>query len=170
MTKVLVIGVGGQVSTELVRLKPGWCALETAGQDQLELTDTQVIADYVAARNPDIVINAAAYTAVDLAEKEPEIASLINAVAPGQIAAGAARADAAIIHLSTDYVFDGKAPLLYKEDDPTAPLGVYGQTKLAGERAVMAANDRHIIARTAWVYSAHGKNFVKSMLQLGAAN
>ncbi len=117
-------------------------------------------------RQPDLVVSAAAYTAVDQAEDEPDLAHSINAVGAGAVAQAAADIGAPVIHLSTDYVFSGDGEKPYTEDDPTGPHGVYGRTKLDGETAVAAANPRHLILRTAWVYSPFGKNFVKTMLRL----
>ena len=113
-----------------------------------------------------MVINAAAYTAVDKAEKEPELAARANAVAPGLIAERCARYRIPMIHISTDYVFDGTKTSAYVESDPIKPLGVYGRTKAAGEAAVRAATERHLILRTSWVYGVHGANFLKTMLRL----
>ncbi len=121
----------------------------------------------IAAAKPDIVVSAAAYTAVDLAEDEPERAHAVNALGAGAVAAAAADVGAPVIHLSTDYVFSGDKEGEYRETDQPDPQGVYGRTKLEGERAVAAANPRHVILRTAWVYSPFGRNFVKTMLGLG---
>jgi dTDP-4-dehydrorhamnose reductase len=117
---------------------------------------------------PDVVVNAAAYTAVDRAETEPASAFRANAEAPAVIAAACADRGATLVHYSTDYVFDGSGSRAYREDDPTAPLGVYGASKLAGEQAIRASGARHLILRTAWVYAAHGKNFLRTMLRLAA--
>ena len=117
---------------------------------------------------PDIVVNAAAYTAVDRAEDEPDAAFRANAQAPRVIAETCAARDALLVHYSTDYVFDGSGTRPYREDDPTAPLGVYGASKLAGEDAIRASGARHMIFRTAWVYAAHGRNFLRTMLRLAA--
>ena len=124
------------------------------------------LAEKIAALAPDLVINAAAYTAVDRAESEPDLAMTINATAAGEVARGARLAGAPIIQISTDYVFDGTLDRPYRETDPVSPLGVYGRTKLAGEQAVAEANPDHIILRTSWVYSPFGRNFVKTMLRL----
>src|SRR3546814_487168 len=122
----------------------------------------------IARTAPDVVVNAAAHTAVDRAESEPDTAFRANAQAPGQLAAACAIRDALLVHYSTDYVFDGSATRPYREDDPTAPLGVYGTSKLAGEDAIRDSGARHMIFRTAWVYAAHGRNFLLTMLRLGA--
>lgn len=168
MKKIIIVGVNGQLATCLRQAPCDWGVMRAIGRPDIDLSEPNGLADSVAALAPDLVINAAAYTAVDNAEREPEIARVLNAVAPDQIAQGAAQAGAPIIHISTDYVFDGTAPRPYRETDPTAPLGVYGRTKREGEQMVAKANGQHIIARTAWVFSAHGANFVKSILRLGA--
>ena len=138
------------------------------GRPELDLESPGSAAVAIAEAAPDIVINAAAYTAVDQAEDEPERAFRINADAAGEIADAAARTGAAVIQLSTDYVFDGQGEGPYREDAPVNPLGVYGRSKLAGEEQVRAANPRHAIVRTAWVYSPFGRNFVKSMMAAAA--
>lgn len=126
------------------------------------------VAAAIGAHAPDLVINAAAYTAVDRAEEDRAAAFRINAEAVGEIAEAAAAAGAALIHISTDYVFDGTKPAPYREDDPVGPVNVYGASKLAGERAALATNPRTVILRTAWVYAPWGRNFVTTMLRLGA--
>ncbi|QFR34380.1 dTDP-4-dehydrorhamnose reductase [Ancylobacter sp. TS-1] len=167
MTRLLLLGAGGQVGREIAALAPGrvpgLVALDRAG---LDITDAPALDAALAAHRPDVVINAAGYTAVDRAESEPEAAHLINAVAPGRIAAACARHGARLIHISTDYVFDGTKAGAYVEDDPVAPLGVYGISKEAGERAVRERLDAHLIVRTSWVYGIHGANFLKTMLRL----
>lgn len=167
---ILVIGKTGQLACCLSERSSAISTMRFTflGRDDLNLEDTNRLADVVAAYAPDLVIIAAAYTAVDKAETDEATAHRINALAPGEIAKGAARVGAPIIHVSTDYVFDGAGRRSYREDDPVSPLGVYGATKLAGERAVEAANPKHVIARTAWVYSAFGGNFIKTMLRVGA--
>ena len=164
--KVLVTGTEGQLARSLVErgaLHPE-IELITLGRPELDLEQSGSGAAAVARIAPDIIINAAAYTAVDQAEDESERAFRINADAAGEIAAAAAKAGAPVIQLSTDYVFDGKGSGAYSEDAPVSPLGVYGRSKLAGEEQVRAANPRHAIVRTAWVYSPFGKNFVKSIV------
>jgi dTDP-4-dehydrorhamnose reductase len=133
----------------------------------LDLTQPQVIADRVWAFQPQVIINAAAYTAVDKAEAEPELAHAVNAQAPGYLAQAATQVGASLVHISTDYVFDGTQSVPYREDSSCNPLGVYGLTKLAGEQAAVAGCDRTLILRTAWVYGAKGKgNFAKTILRL----
>ena len=167
--RVLVTGRHGQVAhalAERMACSDGLSAV-FAARPELDLADPDSIRRTIAAHQPDVVISAAAYTAVDLAEDEPEAAHALNAVAPGVIAQACRAAGARLLHLSTDYVFSGEASAPYREDDATAPLGVYGRTKLLGEEAVrQALPDAHMIARTAWVYSPFGKNFVKTMLRL----
>jgi dTDP-4-dehydrorhamnose reductase len=165
--QVLVLGAAGQVGTELRRaaLPPGMslAALDRAGVD---IADRAAIVAAIRRERPDLVVNAAAYTAVDRAESEAEAAFAINAAAPGDIAAACAEAGIRLIHISTDYVYDGTKPGPYVEGDPISPLGIYGRSKAAGDAAVAAALAEHVILRTAWVYSAHGGNFVKTMLRL----
>ncbi len=166
--KALVFGTTGQLGIELARRAPRGVALIALGREVADLTDPLACAGLIASTNPDIVINAAAYTAVDAAEKDRETAHLVNAAAPGAMARAVAQRGAPFLHVSTDYVFDGSGTRAWREDDPVAPLGAYGQTKLDGERAIAAAGGAHVILRTSWVFSAHGKNFVKTMLRLGA--
>lgn len=166
---VLLLGAGGQVGREIAALAHArgtpLIALDRTGAD---ITDATSIERVIATHKPEVVINAAAYTAVDKAESEPELAFRINAEAPGLIAASCARHGAALIHISTDYVFDGSKTGAYVESDPVAPLGVYGASKEAGECAVRERLDRHVIARTSWVYGIYGGNFLKTMLRLAA--
>lgn len=170
--KVLVTGKEGQVARCLADRAKDHPKLELIfvareGTDTvLDLADPDTIRAAVAAHKPDVILNAAAYTAVDQAEDEPDLAMAINGTAPGILAAEAAKIGAKIIHISTDYVFDGDLDRPYLPSDPVNPIGVYGKTKLAGEEAVRAANADHVIARTAWVYSPYGKNFYKTMLRL----
>lgn len=178
MSRFLVIGANGQVGRELRRsLAPLGQVLAATRDGRLDDGGTCAVADLdspeslealVRDSGASAVFNAAAYTAVDKAESEAEAAYRINAQAPGVLARACAAAGIPLVHYSTDYVFDGRGSRPYREDDPTAPLGVYGASKLAGEEAVRAAGGRHLVFRTAWVYAAHGKNFLRTMLRLGA--
>jgi dTDP-4-dehydrorhamnose reductase len=161
--KILVIGKTGQVAQELQRFSRDVMAL---GRDQTDLSRPSTCAAAIKATAPDVVINAAAYTAVDRAEAEPELAHLINATAPGTMAQVAADQGIPFIHLSTDYVFDGSGDQPWTPDDKPAPLSAYGRSKWAGEQAVLEQGGT--VIRTSWVFSAHGANFVKTMLRLGA--
>lgn len=165
--RVLVTGAGGQVGRELLRAFEGRAQLIPCDRSTLDLSSPQQIRDRVREAAPDVIINSAAYTAVDRAESEPELAYAINANAPGLLAEEAQRAGALLVHYSTDYVFDGAKNGAWTEDDPTGPLNVYGATKLAGEEAIRKVGCRHLIFRTSWVYGPHGKNFVFTMLRLG---
>ncbi|MDQ7069833.1 MAG: dTDP-4-dehydrorhamnose reductase [Rhodobacterales bacterium] len=162
--KILVFGKTGQVATELSRQAD----VIALGRGDADLADSAACAAIIAATNADAVINAAAYTAVDLAESNAATAQVINGDTPTAMAAACARRDLPFVHISTDYVFDGSGDAPWRVDDPTGPLGVYGRTKLAGEDGVRAAGGRYAIVRTSWVFSAHGANFVKTMLRLGA--
>lgn len=159
--RILVIGQTGQVARELQRLSGDVIAL---GRDQADLSRPSTCAAAIA--GADVVINAAAYTAVDRAESEPELAHLINATAPGVMAQVSAEKGVPFIHLSTDYVFDGSGETPWTPEDQPAPLSAYGRSKCAGEQAVLEQGG--IVVRTSWVFSAHGTNFVKTMLRLGA--
>lgn len=160
---ILVFGKTGQVARELQRLD-GVTALDREAAD---LTDPAACAAAIQAHRPEAVINAAAFTGVDAAETDEATALRINADAPGAMAGACAALDIPFIHISTDYVFDGTGETPFAPDAPTGPLGAYGRTKLAGERAVRGAGGTHAILRTSWVFSAHGNNFVKTMLRLG---
>lgn len=166
--RVLVIGRTGQVATELARLAGPGREVDCIGRDCLDLSDAEAAAALVAGAEADIVINCAAYTAVDKAEEEEALAFQVNADAPGAMARAAAGRGLPFLHISTDYVFDGSGDQPWREDDPTAPLGVYGRSKLAGETAVADAGGPHAILRTAWVFASHGGNFVQTMLRVGA--
>lgn len=170
---ILLLGAQGQVGQALVKtLTPlsSFGSVVAVGRSQLDLTDLGAIATKIKTLQPKLIVNAAAYTAVDKAESEPELAYRINAAAPGAIAQSAAACGAALIHISTDYVFSGQAGSPRCETDAPGPLSVYGKTKLAGEDAIRAAIAHHLILRTAWVYGAQGKgNFLKTMLRLGNA-
>jgi dTDP-4-dehydrorhamnose reductase len=167
--RLLVTGRDGQLVRSLVERAGGRSDLKLvcAGRPETDLAVSGSIAEAIRAAAPDVVINAAAYTAVDQAEDEPELAFRINAEAAGEAAAAARDAGVPIIQLSTDYVFDGRGEGPYREDAPTHPIGVYGRSKLVGEEAVRAATPDHLILRTAWVYSPFGRNFVKTIM--GAA-
>jgi dTDP-4-dehydrorhamnose reductase len=162
----MLIGANGQVSTELQRRLAGKVNLHVIGSATLDLTNPEAIREQVRALRPGLIINPAAHTAVDKAETEPELAFAINAHAPGVLAEEAARLNVPFVHYSTDYVFDGNKHSPYVETDPTGPLGVYGQSKLAGEQAVQAVGGQHLILRTSWVYAAHGRNFLLTMQRL----
>jgi len=164
--KILISGQQGQVSRELQARLGDLGQLHVLGRDQLDLAHPERIAERVRAIAPDLIINAAAHTAVDQAESEPELAYAINATAPGIFAEEAARLGVPLIHYSTDYVFDGSKAGRYTEDDATNPLGVYGSSKLAGEQAIAAAGGQHLILRTSWVYSTEGRNFLLTMQRL----
>ena len=164
--RILISGQHGQVSTELQHHLKTLGELVVPGRGQFDLTDPQQLRQQVQRVRPDLIINAAAYTAVDQAETEPQVAFAINAVAPGIFAEEAAALGIPLIHYSTDYVFDGSKSSPYTEDDAPNPLGVYGQSKLAGEQAISAVQGQHLILRTSWVYSAHGRNFLLTMQRL----
>lgn len=164
--KILISGKTGQVAVELQKHLAGLGELIVLGRDVLDLSQPDQIRAQMRAHKPDLLIIAAAHTAVDQAENEPELAFAINAIAPGVFAEEAAALGIPLIHYSTDYVFDGRKPAPYTEDDATNPLGVYGKSKLAGELAIAASGAQHLILRTSWVYSTHGKNFLLTMQRL----
>jgi dTDP-4-dehydrorhamnose reductase len=166
--RIAVTGREGQVARSLMERAHGRTGVEVVavGRPGLDLARPETVARSLEAAQPDIVVSAAAYTAVDLAEDEPELAFAINAIGAGAVGAAAAKLSVPVIHLSTDYVFDGEGQGAYSEDDQPAPRSVYGASKLKGEEAVAKANPRHLILRTAWVYSPYGRNFVKTMLRL----
>jgi dTDP-4-dehydrorhamnose reductase len=167
--KVLVVGKTGQVGQELQRLAwPASTHKLQVDRSTCDVTDRDMVRRVVLEAAPDVVINASAYTAVDRAETEPDAAMRTNAEGPAALARSCAEAGAALIHLSTDYVFDGTKTEAYLEEDAVNPLSVYGRTKLAGERAVREVLPRHVILRTSWVFSSHGTNFVRTMLRLGS--
>lgn len=169
MRPILVTGGTGQVGTALQQLGPRFgVEIVAPGRDALDLASPQSIETIMGSRDWSTVINCAAYTAVDKAESEPDAAFAVNAVAPELLALATAARGVRLLHVSTDYVFDGTKPSVYTEDDPVAPLGAYGASKEAGERGVRAAKSDHVILRTAWVVSPWGHNFVKTMLRLGA--
>ena len=168
--KLLLLGKGGQLGWELQRsLAPlgELVALDRHSTDHCgDLANLPGLAATVRALRPDVIVNAAAHTAVDKAESEPELARTVNALAPGVLAQEAAKLGALLVHYSTDYVFDGSGSRPWTEADTPAPLSVYGQTKLEGEQAIQAACPKHLILRTSWVYAARGGNFAKTMLRL----
>lgn len=161
---ILVFGRTGQVARELARQVPDAIFL---GRDQADLSDPAACAQAIRDHRPDLVLNAAAWTAVDKAEDHEDEATIVNAQAPGAMAQACADLDIPFVHVSTDYVFDGAGDTAFTTNHPVAPLGAYGRSKLAGERAVTAEGGRSVILRTSWVFSAHGANFVKTMLRLG---
>jgi dTDP-4-dehydrorhamnose reductase len=168
MMRVLIAGRTGQLATELLdRLPRDGHAVVAREAPELDLTDPASIARTMEETAPHAVINAAAYTAVDKAESQRDLAFAVNATGAGLIAGAAAAQGLPFVHISTDYVFPGDGGAPYAEDAATGPTGVYGESKLAGERAVLAANPRSVILRTAWVCSPHGQNFVKTMLRVG---
>jgi dTDP-4-dehydrorhamnose reductase len=166
MKTILLTGKNGQVGWELQRTLAPLGKVVALDVEDLDLSDAEAIRRKVHEVQPHIIVNPAAYTAVDKAESEPELAMAINGIAPGVFAEEARARDALLVHYSTDYVFDGRKDGPYVEDDAPNPLGVYGNTKLAGEEAVRAAGCRHLILRTSWVYGARGKNFLLTMLKL----
>ena len=165
MSGLLVFGRSGQLAYELARLAP---QARFLGREQADLTDPDACAAAIRAARPEAIINAAAYTAVDRAEAEPDLARLVNADSPAAMARAAADLAVPFLHVSTDYVFDGSGSRPWAEGDATGPLGVYGATKLAGEQGIRAAGGQWLVLRTSWVFSAHGANFVKTMRRLGA--
>lgn len=168
MKKILITGAHGQVGHCLTQQAKtsGWDVL-AIDRDKLDITDPQAVLALVNEYQPNVIINAAAHTAVDKAETEIGASYAINRDGPKYLAEAAASVGAAILHISTDYVFAGDKDGVYSEADPVSPQGVYGASKLAGEAAVSSANQKHIILRTAWVFGEHGNNFVKTMLRLG---
>jgi dTDP-4-dehydrorhamnose reductase len=167
--KVIVLGSGGQVGFELMRaVWPAETELVGLSRDALDVSDDAAVHRALAALRPTVVVNAAAYTAVDRAEGEAARAFAVNDAGPGHVARACAETGAALIHYSTDYVFDGTKRGAYGEDDPVAPLGVYGRSKEAGERRVRELCPAHLILRTSWVFGAHGHNFVKTILRLAS--
>ena len=165
--KLLMFGRTGQVAAEMLRRAGPGTAITALDRGGADLADPDACAAAVAATDADVVINAAAWTAVDRAEGEEALATRINGHSPGAMARAAAARDIPFLHISTDYVFDGAGARPWREDDPVAPLGAYGRSKLEGERQVTAAGGPHAILRTSWVFSAHGSNFVRTMLRLG---
>jgi dTDP-4-dehydrorhamnose reductase len=165
--KILILGVGGQVGTELRRSFAGAGDVFVLDRKVADLSQPETLRDPIRQLRPEIILNAAAYTAVDRAESEPELAMTVNGEAPRVLAEEAARLNALLVHYSTDYVFDGTKQTPWVETDATNPLNAYGRTKLAGEEAIQKVGSRYLIFRTSWVYGPHGKNFLLTMLRLG---
>jgi len=164
--KILLTGKNGQVGWELQRTLAPLGQVIALDSSELNLADADAVRRKVREIQPNIIVNPAAYTAVDKAESEPDLAMAVNGIAPGVLAEEAKKMGAFLVHYSTDYVFDGRKVGAYTEDDVTNPLGVYGKTKLVGERAIRATGCDHFIFRTSWVYGARGKNFLLTMLRL----
>lgn len=162
--KILLTGAGGQVGTEVARRAPAGFEVVALPRAELDITNAAQVEAVCLAQQPALIVNAAAYTAVDQAEKEPELAGLINRDGPAHLARFGA---APLIHLSTDYVFNGREAAAWQEGDPADPLGTYGASKWAGEEQVRQVQPHHIILRVSWVFGAHGNNFVKTMMRLG---
>ena len=169
MTKILLTGKAGQLGYELTTYLAPLGEVIAVDRQQLDLSQPEQVRQVVRELQPQVIVNAAAYTAVDKAESEPELANTVNGTSPTVMAEEAQRLGAVLLSVSTDYVFDGQKNTPYLEEDMTNPIGVYGQSKLLGEAGIRSACDRHLILRTAWVYGTYGKgNFVKTMLRLGA--
>jgi len=169
MTRILLTGIAGQLGSELQQILVPLVEVMGVDRQRLDLTQPDKIRQVIGEFKPDVIVNAAAYTAVDKAETETELANAINGTAPTIMAEAAQQFGTALIHVSTDYIFDGKKNTPYTEDDKPDPINAYGQSKLLGEEGVLKHCDRALILRTAWVYGAQGKgNFVKTMLRLGA--
>ncbi len=169
MQKILILGKQGQVAWELQRTLASLGNITVFGSQDLDLANPDMIRTQVRSIQPDIIVNAAAYTAVDKAETESDLCMSINAVAPGILAELARESQALLVHYSTDYVFDGTKIGAYLETDPTNPLSVYGASKLAGEQAIIQVDCAHLIFRTTWVYGNRGKNFLQTILRLAAS-
>ena len=165
--RVLIVGASGQVGSELQRSFAGYGEILAADRALVDLAVPDQVRELVRRVRPDVILNAAAHTAVDRAEQEPELAFAINAEAPRVLAEEARRQDALLVHYSSDYVFDGTKTEPWAEDDAPNPLNVYGASKLAGEHAIQEVGGQHLIFRTSWVYGPHGRNFLWTMLRLG---
>jgi dTDP-4-dehydrorhamnose reductase len=166
--RILITGKNGQVGSEFSRLYHSPGDVVAVGRAECDLSNEGAIRDLVRRVEPAVIINAGAYTAVDQAEAERELCFAVNGAAPRVLAEEAARLDALLVHYSTDYVFDGEKPQPYLESDPINPVSVYGASKAAGEAGIAETASRYLVLRTSWVYSAHGKNFLRTMLRLGA--
>jgi len=162
--RALVTGAGGQLGVELLRTAPPSIDAVGVSRTECDISDPLAVNDALERHRPDVVINAAAFTKVDAAEDQPHLAHLVNGEGPRTVAAAAERLGARVIHISTDYIFDGRQAEPYRPDSPPNPLSVYGSSKLEGERAVLAASPRSLIVRTGWLYASHGKNFVRTIL------
>lgn len=169
MVRILQFGATGQIAREMLARAEGRAEIAALSRAEVDLSDTAAVEAAVMAADADLVLNAAAYTAVDQAEAEEALAFAVNASAPGAMARACRARELPLVHISTDYVFDGEKDGAWTEDDPTAPLGAYGRSKLAGEQAVAEAGAEALVLRTSWVFSPHGRNFVKTMLALAQA-
>lgn len=167
LPRILIVGASGQVGVELKRSFAGFGSVIVADQQRFDMADVEQTRALVHRERPDIILNAAAYTAVDRAESEPGIAKAINENGPRVLAEEALHTGALLVHYSTDYVFNGEKRQPWVESDEPGPLGVYGETKLAGERGIQQVGGRYLIFRTSWVYGPHGNNFLLTMLRLG---
>ncbi len=168
--RIAVTGRDGQVATALAEIGPALgVTVVPAGRPDLDLARPETVLPALRAAEPEVVVSAAAYTAVDRAEDEPDLAQAVNGAGAGAVAEAAAALGVPVLHLSTDYVFDGSLDRPYREEDPVAPLGAYGRSKLDGERRVARATPAHVILRTAWVYAPFGANFVRTMLRLAGS-
>lgn len=164
--RILITGATGQIGWQLQRTLAPLGDIVACSRDQLDLSTPDATAKFVHEVAPAVVVNAAAYTPVDKAESEPELAHTVNAVTPGRIARELAQSRGLMVHYSTDYIFDGAKSAPYEEDDPTGPLNIYGQTKLAGEQSIAGSGCAYLILRTTWVYDTRGKNFLRTVLRL----
>jgi len=170
VTPILLIGADGQLGWELARTLAPLGEIHACARHQLDVTDAEALCGLVRRLKPDVIVNAAAYTAVDRAESDVSTAMLVNAQAPRILAEEAEKLGAWLLHYSTDYVFDGEKRGAYREDDEPRPLSAYGRTKLAGEQAITSVSSKHLIFRTSWLYSNRGSNFLRSMRALSAAS
>ena len=166
-TKILLFGKTGQVGTQFAQAGTGLGDIVAVDRAGCDLASESSVREFVLATNPDAIVNAAAYTAVDKAESDDAACFAVNAQAPGAMAAAAHELGIPLVHFSTDYVFDGQKSMPYVESDPTGPLGVYGRSKLEGEQRILAAGAEAVILRTSWVYGAEGQNFLRTMLRFG---
>lgn len=168
--RIVVTGINGQVAQSMAAQSSADIEIVPVGRPGMDFEKIETIGHAVVRQKPDVIVNAAAFTAVDKAEDNKETAWLVNAEAAGEISATARALDVPVVHISTDYVFDGRGDRAYVETDPVGPISVYGRSKLAGEQAVAEQHADHVILRTAWVFSPYGNNFLKTMLRLGETN